>query len=84
MTINWDGMISACCVVDDVKADFADFFNALMINSTPSGTALTLYPQRASFVAKEDEQIHTICHECKKQPWLSRFVEPAKALSPSN
>lgn len=67
MTINWDGKISACCVVDDVKADFADI---LSLNEPDLHTVWNsphFISARSFFSEQEKSEIHTICHECKNK-----------------
>jgi len=62
MVINWDGNISACCIVDDVKADFGNIFNndlKKIWNNTKYVSA------RSEFGNQNEITQKTICNVCK-------------------
>tara|TARA_Y100000996_G_scaffold136269_1_gene103601 strand:- start:5378 stop:6529 length:1152 start_codon:yes stop_codon:yes gene_type:complete len=62
MTINWDGGVSPCCVVDDEKSDFGDIFHEGV-----KGLWNNNYYQsaRSVFSKEKNSTQKTICDICK-------------------
>ena len=62
MVINWDGNISACCIVDDVKADFGNIFNTDLKELWNNKKYISA---RSEFGDKKEITEKTICNVCK-------------------
>jgi MoaA/NifB/PqqE/SkfB family radical SAM enzyme len=64
LTVNWDGNVSACCLVDDKAADYGSIYREGLKNVWNNDFFVS---SRAYFVEKNQATLHTICHECGNQ-----------------
>ena len=84
MTINWDGGVSPCCVVDDEKSDFGDIFHQGV-----RGLWNNNYYQsaRSVFSKEKNNTQKTICDICRNDthnPNLFRIGNTFSITSSSN
>jgi radical SAM protein with 4Fe4S-binding SPASM domain len=64
MVINWDGNISACCVVDSPKADFGNVYEKNVMEIWNNDFFVS---SRAEFGNQEEIVKQTICNICKNK-----------------
>ena len=62
MVINWDGNISACCIVDDIDADFGNIFNHELEDIWNNNKYISA---RSEFSDQSEISEKTICNVCK-------------------
>ena len=62
MTINWNGGVSPCCIVDDEKSDFGNIFEQGIKKLWNNGFYRS---SRSVFSKEKDDSEFTICHLCK-------------------
>lgn len=62
MTINWDGGVSPCCVVDDEKSDFGDIFEQGVKKLWNNEYYMSA---RSVFSKEKNHSKSTICNMCK-------------------
>jgi MoaA/NifB/PqqE/SkfB family radical SAM enzyme len=81
MVINWDGNISACCIVDDKNADFANDINKGSVDLETIWNNSSYLSARSSFTAEPKTGKHTICHECKNMVGSKELSYVGKTFS---
>ncbi len=72
IVLNWDGGISACCIVDDPKSDFGDFKKSSLETIWNNDSYISA---RAEFGDQSKIKKQTICNICKNDthnPLLKR------------
>ena len=72
IVLNWDGGISACCIVDDPKSDFGDFKKSSLETIWNNDSYISA---RAEFGDQTKIKKQTICNICKNDthnPLLKR------------
>ena len=62
MVINWDGNITACCIVDDPNSDFGNILEGDLLDIWNNQSYIS---SRAEFSDKTKIIKHTICNICK-------------------
>jgi len=78
MTINWDGGVSPCCIVDDEKSDFGDIFEQGLKKLWNN----EFYRSSRSVFSKEnDGSEFTICHLCKNDTHNPNLVRIGDTFS---
>jgi len=65
MVINWDGNISACCIVDSPKADFGNVYEKSVMEIWNNDFFVS---SRAEFGNQKQIIKQTICNICKNKP----------------
>ena len=78
MTINWNGGVSPCCIVDDEKSDFGNIFEQGIKKLWNN----EFYRSSRSVFSKEnDGSEFTICHLCKNDTHNPNLVRIGNTFS---
>lgn len=82
LVVNWDGYVSACCIVDDAKADFGNIFDKSISEFWNNDYFIS---SRSEFAKDKDIKINTICNYCKNNTQskeLRRYKESFSIMLP--
>ena len=78
MVINWDGNVSACCIVDDVEADFGNIFNTELKEVWNNNKYIS---SRSEFDDKKEISEKTICNICKNDTHNAKLNRKGESFS---
>lgn len=78
IVINWDGNVSSCCIVDDIKADFGNIFPGGMQAIWNNESYISA---RAEFSDRNRITKNTICNVCKNNTHSSRLKRFGESFS---
>lgn len=84
MTINWNGGVSPCCIIDDANADFGNVFESSIGEVWNNDYYISA---RSEFSKTKDLRKHTICNVCKNDthnPNLVRVGDTFSLMMPKN
>jgi radical SAM protein with 4Fe4S-binding SPASM domain len=84
MVVNWNGDVSACCIVDDANSDFGNIFEFGLEKVWNNEYYVSA---RSEFSKEKDMTKHTICNICKNNthnPNLFRIGDTFSITSNSN
>ena len=78
MTINWDGGVSPCCIVDDEKSDFGDIFEQGLKKLWNNEYYLSA---RSVFSKEKHDSKFTICNLCKNDTHNPNLIRIGNTFS---